>query len=370
MFRRHPYIWLSLIYWVIAGIIPLITLYIDFGYDLGINTYARHYPALFIYPLTFGIFSVYFLLRPFIFLLLERKEIRYNISKNVLIAIILISSVVAVVMEVTGKPAIWGVKKAGIETVIKKSNSTNNPQVNFKTWNDFKLYFKEPDKNPERSDYTNDNEYKKAKDKTKKKQKEYLNIISKTAKSSLNWSITQFSYFFSFFIQAFALISLFLTISFLSIFKLKSNLQKLQLSSEKIIRVKNKTNYSLVLVSVSLIFSSFWLLMRLSFENYKNNLYGVENISHVGTFIFLAICYLISFVYLTITLFISKEKTQSIINSTITILGTITVLTIFPKISIIDFDYATYIGGLMLFILIGLPWLIAYGEVLTNWDKY
>ena len=357
--KCYPFFSISLIYWLFAGILPLVALIIDFGYELGI-VYARHYPALFIYPLLFGVVSVYLLSRPFAFLLSLKKRIRFNLSRRYLIIFIIIFSLFVFIVEVSGKPAIWGVKKDAIEAQL------TTQRTYFNVWQDFESFFKEPPKIPNRENYDSDSDYQQADEKVKARQKEYDQIIVEAAKNSSNFSITRYFYFVSFCLQVISLVSLFITISFLCIPKLKLQIESFELPQKKDTTMRRLVN-SQVLLSVSLIVASCWLFMRLSFENYKLDLYGTSGISIVGAAIFIGIAYILALIYLTIPLFISNERLQAWLNIVVMILGVVLSILIFPKISVIDLDILSYAAALLLIILIGVPWFIAYKDIFDNW---
>lgn len=308
MLRFRKYSLIALLYWMIAGVIPISCILLEFGGELGFN-YARFYSPLFIYPLIFGVCSVYLSLRSISYFFNLPDSQRFNLPLSAILLFILTLSIVITSVEYSGLPAIWEVKKTAIESTIANMRGKNQFIT---SWDKFVEHFREHPGIPKRDEFDKISEWKDEVKRIKLARNEFNNIIVSTSQNVQNWSITKYFYLVSFFFQQLALFCLFLTISFISI----PRFQEYQQTEP------DRLRKHLIWLSCSLSFSLAWLFMRLPFDADKLKLYGPDLTSTGAATFVIGLMYVLAMIYLTIKLWFSyREKFQVIYNIIFAMLG-------------------------------------------------
>lgn len=374
--KKNKFLLITIAYWIGAGLAPIICVFSEFGWNLGFD-YAKFYSPLFFYPLIFGVFSVYFSLRTILFFLALPRKQRFDVSLSGLLIFFLAASILITAVEVSGRPAIWEVKKMALEETI---NNITSPSREITNWSQFIEHFREHPETPKNSDFPGDRStYTQEINQLNKIRGEFNEIIVNTSKNVENWSFTRYFYFVSFFLQQLALLSLFTTISFVSIprFKMPETSEKLlifvpgqksQSNSETSGSSALKQHF--ILLSISLFFGLVWLYMRLAFDSDKLNLYGEDLIStSAGTFI-IGIAYVLAMIYLTIRLwFVYKETFQVVYNFIAAFIGLgLTFLSTRSGGNLLGSDASpqNYAICALAVIIILFPWYIAYRDTLDS----
>ena len=361
-------------YWVCAGLMPLLIVLNEFGYSTGF-TYARFYSPLFFYPVIFGPIAVYFFLRPFFFLLSLHKNQRLGLSTHTLMLFVVLMSISVTAVEFSGRPAIWEVKRPAIESTIQELRQ-NGKISEIHSWESFIDHFSNHPKDPDFNEFgVSDDRYREAKSKLEKTRKDFNTIIEYAARKPSNWSITRYAYFLSFFIQQVAMLLLFLTISFLSMPKLKEEIEKVPLI-ERLSTARDKASLQrqlslsnqLILLSCALTFSLFWFFMRLPFDLDKSDLYGTNLVSNSAATTAIGVLYVLATLYVTLTLmFTFNERFQVVYNTIITMIGVAaTVRSTQSGGNFLGSDASpqNYIICVIVSAIVLFPWFIAYQDVL------
>jgi len=371
---NHRYSVISLsIYWLCAGLIPLLTVLNEFGYSIGF-TYARFYSPLFFYPVIFGPITVYFFLRPFFFLLRLHKDQRLGLSIRTLLLFVVLMSISVTAVEFSGRAAIWEIKKPAIESTIQELRK-NGRISEIRDWDNFIDHFSKHPKDPAFNEFGVSEQYREAKLKLEKTRKDFSTIVEYAARKPSNWSATRYTYFLSFFIQQTAMLLLFLTISFLSMPKLKEEIEKVPLiesvskaNKESSLQRKQSLSNQLILLSCALTFSLFWFFMRLPFDLDKSDLYGTSLVSNSAATTAIGVLYVLATLYVTLTLmFTFNEKFQVVYNTIITLIGiTATVRSTQSGGNFLGSDASpqNYIICVIVSAIVLFPWFIAYKDIL------
>ena len=381
--KKRRILLITIIYWISAGLAPLICVFFEFGWRLGFD-YAKFYSPLFFYPLIFGLFSVYFSLRTILFFLALPRRQRFDIPLSGLMLFFLTSSILITGVELSGRPAIWEVKKEAIENSISAIVSPNR-EIN--SWDQFIEHFREHPETPKLSDFYGDRSaYQEELTKLNALREEFNEIIIITSKNIGNWSFTRYFYVVSFFVQQFALLCLFTTISFISIPKFQAPLdpeettafeedfilvpgyvrQRNPEPSEKFVSLKK--HY--ILLSISLFFGLAWLSMRLAFDTDKLNLYGENLVSTSAATFVIGIAYVLAMIYLTVRLWLVYQETfQVIYNLAAAIIGlALTFLSTRSGGNFLGSNASpqNYVICIAAVAIILFPWYIAYRDTLDQ----
>lgn len=351
--KKHKILLITLVYWIGAGLAPVTCVLFEFGFELGFD-YAKFYSPLFFYPLMFGVFSVYFSSRTILFFLALPKRQRFNIPLSGILLFLLTLSVLITTVEMSGRPAIWEVKKASIEEIIAHSESSNKE---IKNWQGFIEHFREHRKKEEVFGILdNVDEYRLESERLENVREEFNETIINASKDIENWSFTRYFYFISFFLQQLALLSLFFTISFISIPRFTENKDDSVLKKH------------FILLSISLFFGLAWLYMRPAFDLDKINLYGENLISTSAATFVIGIAYVLAMLYLSTQLWLHfKEKLQVVYNSIATIFSIgLTIFSIRPGGNLLGSDASpqNYAICMLAIIIIISPWCMAYRDKL------
>lgn len=307
--KRKKLTCITTIYWLVTGWIPLICIMSDFGRELGFE-YAKFYSHLFIYPFMIGGASVYLSLRSIDFFFKLSPQQRFNLSFYGCFLFIFVVSASMTVIEISGKPAIWGVTKVGVERTIgeierfQKSRGIND-------WSGFIEHFYDPLKAPpvatERDEENID-------ETINQRRSDFDEIITTASKKAENWSYTKYAYFLSLFVQYIAIFSLF-TITLLicnlefgsnnveisnsnteeNLLILPPQYQKNQQDKKtKSKQLEEQLNRSYTYLFFSLISAALWLCMRGVCDFEQLDLYGEELSNTSATTLFIGtLCVLV-----------------------------------------------------------------------------
>ncbi|MEM9273052.1 MAG: hypothetical protein AAGA80_08830 [Cyanobacteria bacterium P01_F01_bin.143] len=349
--KKIPFI--TFMYWVIAGVAPLGSVLLEFGWNIGFD-YAKFYSPLFFYPFIFGPLLVYFEFHTILFFLALPLRQRFNLSLRILLIFFLTVSILINTVEISGRPAIWEVKKSAIEATIISSRLSSSEIT---TWDEFIQHFRSHPETPKSDEFDDRKSYQIEVTRLNKIRSEFNDIIVQSSKKINNWSLTRYFYFPSFFIQQFVIFSLFITISFITN-------PRLTLTTAR----QNQVKKHLILLSMSLFFGIIWLYMRLAFDIDKLNLYGGDLISTSAATFFIGFLYVLAIIYLTRMLWsIYQEKFQVTYNIIAAIMGI--VLTVFstrPGGNFLGSDASpqNYAICILAIVIILFPWYITYKDIL------
>ena len=371
---KHKYSVIALlVYWLCAGLIPLSVVLSEFGYRTGF-AYAKFYSPLFFYPVIFGLITVYLFLRPFFFLLRLRSPQFLGFKLRHLSIFVLTISFLVTAVEVSGRPAIWEVKKSAIEASIQELTKDGTISE-IDSWDVLFDHFSNHPKIPSYQDFYIKEEYPVVKAKIEKTRAEFSTIIEHAAQNRSNWSMTRYTYWLSFFIQQLAMLLLFVTISFLSMPKLQERIERPSLikrpsnnGEESSLREKLSLSNQLVLLSCALTFSLFWFYMRLPFDIDKSDLYGTSLISNSASTTAIGVLYVLAALYVTLTLrFRFDEKFQVVYNIVIAFLGVMgTIQSAQTGGNFLGSDASpqNYIICVITLAIVLFPWYVMYNEIL------
>ncbi len=365
-------------YWFFAGLLPLTTILLEFGWEEGF-TYASFYSPLYFYPLIFGPIAVFFFLRPVFFLFSLPKNQRFNLGRQGLLGFILVMTLIVSFLEFSSNPAVWEVKKVAIVDTINTFNSST-PNREISQWADFYHHFLNHPEDPKNDDFDSVKEANNERERLSAVREEFNEIIVTASKSIRNWSVTRWFYFLSFLIQLLAVFFEFMTISFISMPRFQ---EQFVARENWDIALIDKTQNSLprqsgewllrkhlILLSCSLMFTLAWLYMRIPFDIDKMNLYGVDLISISASTMVIGVFYVLAAVYITIRLFITyDEKMPAFLNAIGVVLGAfVTVLSSQINGNVLGSEATpqNYLALLITVVIVLFPWYVAYRDLLSD----